>query len=71
MARPGVQTKAHAVWTFTGITEEKYPNGLPLELNLRVFRTYKADIERGVLGEMVIRNPEPRSAGEAQRADCV
>lgn len=54
---PGVQTKAHAVWTFTGITREKYPNGLPLELNLRVFRTFKGDIERGVLGELVIRNP--------------
>lgn len=56
---PGVQTKAHAVWTFTGITKERYPNGLPLELNIRVFRTFKADIERGVLGELVIRNPNP------------
>jgi len=56
---PGVQTKAHAVWTFTGITKEKYPGGLPLELNLRVFRTFKGDIERGVLGELVIRNPNP------------
>lgn len=56
---PGVQTKAHAVWTFSGITEENYPNGLPLELNLRVFRTYKGNIEQGVLGEIVIRNPNP------------
>jgi hypothetical protein len=56
---PGVQTKAHAVWTFTGITKDRYPNGLPLELNLRVFRTFKGDIERGVLGELVIRNPNP------------
>lgn len=58
---PGVQTKANAVWTFTGITEDKYKNGLPLELNLRVFRTFKADIERGVLGELVIRNPNPEA----------
>jgi hypothetical protein len=56
---PGVQTKAHAVWTFSGITKEKYPSGLPLELNLRVFRTFKGDIERGVLGELVVRNPNP------------
>lgn len=56
---PGVQTKAHAVWTFSGITESRYPNGLPLELNLRVFRTYKGNIEQGVLGEIVIRNPNP------------
>lgn len=56
---PGVQTKAHAIWTFSGVTKEKYPNGLPLELNLRVFRTFKGDIERGVLGELVILNPNP------------
>src|SRR5262245_58225601 len=56
---PGITTKAHAVWTFTGVTKQRYPNGLPLELNLRVFRTFKGDIERGVLGELVIRNPNP------------
>ena len=54
---PGVQTKANAVWTFEGVTETAYPNGLPLELNLRVFRTYKGKIDQGVLGEIVIRNP--------------
>lgn len=58
---PGVQTKANAVWTFTGVTEDKYADGLPLELNLRVFRTFKADIERGVLGELVLRNPNPNA----------
>ena len=56
---PGLQTKAHAVWTFSGISKERYPSGLPLELTLRVFRTFKGDIERGVLGELVIRNPNP------------
>jgi hypothetical protein len=56
---PGVQTKASAVWTFTGITEDKYRKGLPLEMTIRVFRSYKGDIERGVLGEIVIRNPNP------------
>jgi hypothetical protein len=56
---PGVQTRAAAVWTFSGITEDKYPDGLPLEMTIRVFRSYKGDIERGVLGEIVIRNPNP------------
>lgn len=56
---PGVQTRAHAVWTFTGVTPERYPDGLPLEMNLRVFRTHKGDIERGVMGEIVVRNPDP------------
>jgi hypothetical protein len=61
---PGTQTKAAAVWTFEGITPERFPrekfkDGLPLEMNLRVFRTHKGDIEQGVLGEIVIRNPNP------------
>ncbi|MDX1944847.1 MAG: hypothetical protein SFU86_05510, partial [Pirellulaceae bacterium] len=60
---PGTQTKAAAIWTFEGVTrekfpEKKYPDGLPLELTLRVFRSYKGDIERGVLGEIVLRNPD-------------
>jgi len=28
-------------------------------MTIRVFRSYKGDIERGVLGEIVIRNPNP------------
>lgn len=62
---PGVQTKAGAVWTFKDVTPEKYPDGLPLELTLRVFRSYKGNIERGVLGEIVIRNPNPEAGGLA------
>jgi len=62
---PNIQTKAYAVWTFSGVTPEKYPKGLPLELNLRVFRSYKGNIERGVLGEMVIRNPNPEAQGRS------
>lgn len=57
----GYNTKSKAVWTFSGITKERYPEVLPLELNLQVFRTYKGNIERGVLGELVIKNPDPRA----------
>jgi ABC-type transport system involved in multi-copper enzyme maturation permease subunit len=56
---PGGASKAAAIWTFDGVTEDRFPDGLPLELNLRVFRTFKGDIEQGVLGEIVIRNPNP------------
>lgn len=52
-------TGAAAIWTFEGITPERYPDGFDLELNLRVFRTYKGDIERGILGTIVLRNPKP------------
>lgn len=54
---PGVQTRAAGVWTFSGVTPDKYRDGLPLEMTIRVFRSYKGDIKRGVLGEIVIRNP--------------
>ncbi|MCA9246164.1 MAG: hypothetical protein KDA42_03585 [Planctomycetales bacterium] len=50
-------TSATAIWTFDSLREEEYPDGLPLELSLRVFRTYKGDIERGILGSLVVVNP--------------
>jgi len=55
---------AAAVWTFEGITEENFPrdqfaNGLPLEMTLEVFRTYKGktdDPEQipGVVGSLAL-----------------
>ena len=56
---------AGAVWTFEGISGAKYPDGLPLEMTLSVFRTYKGDIEKGVLGTIVVRNPNPDSAAQS------
>jgi hypothetical protein len=48
---------AAAIWTFSGVTPERFPDGLPLEMILRVFRTYKGDIEEGIHGIVQIRNP--------------
>ena len=56
---PGGASKAAAIWTFSGISAERFPNGLPREMTLRVCRTFKGDIEQGILGEIVIRNPDP------------
>ena len=50
-------TPAACVWTFQGITEEAFPDGLPVEMNIGVFRTYKGDIEKGVPGSLSVRNP--------------
>jgi hypothetical protein len=50
-------TMAACVWTFDGITEESFPKGLPLELNIEIFRTYKGNIEKGVMGSLSLRNP--------------
>ncbi len=55
-----------AIWTFSGITKERFAKGLPLEMNLRVFRTYKGEIADekkgnrtvGILGSIRLQNPD-------------
>jgi ABC-type transport system involved in multi-copper enzyme maturation permease subunit len=51
-------TPAAAVWTFHGVTEEAFPTGLPVELNIGIFRTFKGNIEKGVAGSLSVRNPK-------------
>ncbi len=50
-------TKSAAIYTFSGLKREQFPNGIPLEMTIRVFRTYKGDIEKNVLGSITLRNP--------------
>jgi len=50
-------TLAAAIWTFEGVTEDRFPDGLPVEMNIRIFRTHKGDIERGVMGSLEVKNP--------------
>jgi hypothetical protein len=50
-------TLAAAIWTFDGVTPEAFPQGLRIDLNILVFRTHKGDIERGIAGSLVLRNP--------------
>lgn len=50
-------TLAAAIWTFDGVTEREFPAGLPLEMIVRVFRTYKGVIEKGITGSIRVRNP--------------
>jgi hypothetical protein len=57
-------TKAAVIWRFSGITRDRFPpqddgTCIPLEMNIRVFRTYKGDIEKNVLGSLTFRNPNP------------
>jgi hypothetical protein len=54
-------TLAAAIWTFDGVTRRQFPEnkkqfakGIPIDLTLRVFRTYKGEIEKGILGSMEI-----------------
>jgi len=50
-------TLAAAIWTFEGVTEDRFPKGLPVEMTLEVFRTYKGEIEKGVPGSLMVQNP--------------
>lgn len=57
-------TPAAAVWTFSGLSEKSFRQNsegaeiLPLELVVRVFRTYKGNIEKGIQGVLQLRNPD-------------
>jgi hypothetical protein len=50
-------TPAAAIWTFRNIDAEQFPEGLPFQMTLAVFRTHKGNIERPVLGSIQLRNP--------------
>ena len=50
-----------AIWTFDGITRDKYPEALPLEMNIRVFRTNKGSIVNKIKGRIVLYNPNPNA----------
>ncbi len=52
------ETLAAAIWSFSDIDRDEFPDGLPIELTLRVFRTYKGDIEKGILGSLLVMNPD-------------
>src|SRR4029077_3819990 len=60
-------TPMSAIWTFSGINEKSFKKGandaevLPMELIVRVFRTFKGDIENGIQGVAQLRNPEPKA----------
>ncbi|MFM8414175.1 MAG: hypothetical protein ACKOCX_05565 [Planctomycetota bacterium] len=58
-------TAAAAVWTFEGVSEEAFPDGLPLEMTIRVFRTYKGTITEGIHGTIQLRNPSNQLRSEA------
>jgi ABC-type transport system involved in multi-copper enzyme maturation permease subunit len=63
-------TPMAAIWKFKGVTKDLFPDGrLPLEMNLRVFRTYKGEIADekrgnrvvGIHGSLMLRNPSRKT----------
>ncbi len=62
-------TQATAIWTFDDISSAlNYDNGevsgLPIGLIVRVFRTHKGTIGKGITGSIQVRNPETGLASE-------
>ena len=51
-------TLAAAIWTFDDLTPEKYPNGLDMDVSIRVYRSYLGKIDAAVVGSLYVRNPE-------------
>ena len=49
---------AALIWKFQDIKQGSFPDGLPVEMTLGVFRTHKGNIERGVMGALAVRNPK-------------
>jgi ABC-type transport system involved in multi-copper enzyme maturation permease subunit len=55
---------ASAAWTFSRITANDFPDSLPLEMNISVFRTYKGDIVSGILGTITVKHPRTGLSSE-------
>lgn len=45
-------------FAFKNVTPTRYPDGLPVDLSIRAYRSYKGDIEKGIRGTITMRNPE-------------
>lgn len=58
-------TPAAAIWTFSGVDESMLREvdgvvSLPIELIVRVFRTYQGNIDAGIQGSMQLVNPDSK-----------
>jgi hypothetical protein len=50
-------TLAAAIWSFENVSEKDFPDGLPLELTISIFRTQMGDIVSGIPASLSLRNP--------------
>ena len=52
-------TLSAAIWRFRGLNAKDFGDELPLEMSIRVFRSYKGDIEEGIKGTISLVKPAP------------
>lgn len=50
-------TLAAAIFTFKDVTKERYPDGLPIDVSVRAYRSFKGDIDVGLRGSLTMKNP--------------
>jgi hypothetical protein len=50
-------TLSAALFTFDGVDPNRFPDGVPLEMNIRLFRTTKEGMDKPIIGSLIIRNP--------------
>jgi hypothetical protein len=61
---------ATAIWTFDNIGPHIDPEGLPLALIVRVFRTHKGTVGKALIGQIQVRNPETGLTSQPQSFDA-
>jgi hypothetical protein len=50
-------TLSAAMYRFNGVEEKDFPDGLRLQMDIRLFRTTKEGLDKPILGSLVVRNP--------------
>lgn len=55
-------TLAAAIWRFKGLKPEDFGDTLPIEMTLRVFRTFKGKMDEGIRGSISLVKPAPLDA---------
>ena len=57
-------TLAAAEFTFGEVTRDRYPDKIDLDLSVRVYRSYKGDIESGIRGSFTLKHPTKEIASD-------
>ena len=60
-------TPSAAIWTFEGLKPTDFADGIPLEMVIRVFRTYKGVIDQGIRGSLQVVQAVETEEGERPR----
>lgn len=54
-------TLAAAIYTFKDVTPDRYRDGIPVDLTIRAYRSYKGDIESGIRGSIIMKHPDKKN----------